>query len=57
MPNRRPRAEGAAVDPQADRRAQIEAAIQWIQTRELVFKRIAALASANGVVRGKRNRS
>jgi hypothetical protein len=34
---------GADIDRQADRRDQIEVAIRWIQTRQMLFKRIAAL--------------
>jgi hypothetical protein len=34
---------------------QIEAAIRWIQTREVLFKRIAALQARNGLLRTGRN--
>jgi hypothetical protein len=53
---------GADIDHQSDRRDQIEAAIQWIQTRQALFKRIAALqaridrlrASKNGKIKAPR---
>jgi hypothetical protein len=40
-----------------DRLDQIEAAVRWIQTRELLFKRIAALQTRNGLLRATKNRT
>jgi hypothetical protein len=46
---------GAEIDHQPDRRDQIEAAIQWIQTRQALFKRIAALQARIDRLRARKN--
>ena len=46
---------GAAIDHQSGRRDEIEAAIGWIQARERLFKRIAALQARIDLSRAKRN--
>jgi hypothetical protein len=66
VPRGRAGRNGAAIDDQAnydnanydntDRLEQIEAAVRWIQTRELLFKRIAALQARNGHLRATKNR-
>jgi hypothetical protein len=75
IPRGRAGRNGAAIDDQAnydhanydnanydntDRLEEIKAAIKWIQTREVLFKRIAALQARNDRLRarknGKRNR-
>ncbi len=55
MPRWRAGLNGAAIDHQTGRRDQIEAAIRWIQARERLFKRIAALQARIDVPRAKRN--
>jgi hypothetical protein len=71
IPRGRAGRNGAAIDDQAnydnanydnanydkpDRLEQIEAAVRWIQTRDLLFKRIAALQARNGHLRATKNR-
>jgi len=46
---------GADIDDQADRRDQIEVAIRWIQTRQMLFKRIAALQARIERRRARKN--
>jgi hypothetical protein len=55
MPHSRAGRNGAAIGDHADRRDQIEAAIRWIQTREVLFKRIAALQAKNDFLRANKN--
>jgi hypothetical protein len=57
IPRGRAGRNGAAIDDQTDRLEQIEAAVRWIQTRELLFKRIAALQTRNGLLRATKNRT
>jgi hypothetical protein len=53
--SRWPGRNGADIDHQADRRDQIEAAVTWIQARQALFKRIAALQARIGRVRVRTN--
>jgi hypothetical protein len=55
MPSWRAGRNGAAIDDQTDRHDQIEAAIRWIQTREALFKRIAALQAKTDLLPAKKN--
>jgi hypothetical protein len=55
MPRWRAGLNGAAIDHQTVRRDQIEAAIGWLQARERLFKRIAALQARIDLSRAKRN--
>jgi hypothetical protein len=55
FPRGRAGRNGAAIDDQTDRLEQIEAAVRWIQTRDLLFKRIAALQARNGLLRATKN--
>jgi hypothetical protein len=43
------------IDYQTDRHDQIEAAIKWIQTREALFKRIAAWQAKTDLLRVRKN--
>jgi hypothetical protein len=55
LPRWRAGRNGAAIDHQTDRRDQIEAAIRWLQARDVLFKRIAALQSKNDLLRARKN--